>query len=174
MDAQQIDNVRTERLLLDRIKSLDFEHLRALHSHPEVMAMLGGVRPSEFTESEIANITKGWVQHGFGPWIMREVISSRFVGMGGLFRANIEDIPEVVIGYMLMPEFWGQGLATELARASVHIGLSVLMFSSLVSYTVPANLPSRRVLEKVGLSFERHFEDKGGVRQDLYRVTRAT
>jgi len=168
-----IDELRTKHLTLRRISSLDVEIVRALHSESRVMAMIGGTRPVEFTQSEVEKMSQHWAQHGFGPWIVRDAISNRFVGIGGLFQARIEETQEIELGYMLIPEFWGQGLATEVARASVHIGFSILNLPSLVSFAVPTNLPSLRIMEKLGFAFERDFRDKNGVPQVLYRLVPA-
>ena len=120
---QSVDEIRTERLQLSRISTLDFENERTLHSNAQVMAMVGGVRSAEFTRSEVKKKLEHWVNHGFGIWMAREAISNHFVGAGGLFCARLEEIAEIEIGYLLMPEFWGRGFATELAHArAMRIG----------------------------------------------------
>jgi RimJ/RimL family protein N-acetyltransferase len=171
---QPIDEIRSERLTLSRIRSLDVENLTSLYSDSEVMATLGGSWTAGQTEVEIEKLLQHWAQHGFGPWMARESISTRLVGITGLLQIVLEEIAEVHVGYVLAREFWGQGLATEMARASAHAGLSILNLPSLISFTLPTNLASRRVMEKVGFSFERNFTDKKGVPQVLYRLTRAT
>jgi ribosomal-protein-alanine N-acetyltransferase len=97
---QRIGEVRTERLILQRIGSLDVENMRSLHGDPNVMAALGGIRTAAQTQAEVESLSKHWAQHGFGPWIVREAISNRFVGMGGLHRVSIEEVAEIAIGYM--------------------------------------------------------------------------
>ena len=54
-----------------------------------------------------------------------------------------------------MPEFWGQGLAAEMSREALRLGFEVVGRASIVSFTMPTNLRSRRVMEKVGLRYER-------------------
>ena len=80
---------------------------------------------------------------------------SQFVGRGGLRRVVIDGKDEVEVGYGLMPEFWGQGLATELAVASVRVGFEVLKLPDVVSFTLPTNKKSRRVMEKAGFQYEK-------------------
>jgi RimJ/RimL family protein N-acetyltransferase len=72
---------------------------------------------------------------------------------------------QVEVGYGLMSEFWGQGLATELARESLRIAYTVIHLPEVVSFTLPTNLASRRVMEKIGLHY-----DKDTVYADLPHV----
>lgn len=170
---QIIDELRTERLILDRISSHDIENVASLYGDYEVMSMLGGSWTLAQTQVEVKKQSQHWTKHGFGPWIVRHAISNRFVGLSALLQERIEESTEVHIGYVLMREFWGQGFATELARAITDVGFSVVNCPSLVCYTVPTNLRARRVVEKAGFSFERNFSDKKGVPQVLYRLTQA-
>ena len=70
-----------------------------------------------------------------------------------------------------MSAFWGMGLATELARESVRVGFAVLGRAELVSFTLPTNLRSRRVMEKAGFRHERDFA-WAGLPHVLYRLRR--
>jgi hypothetical protein len=75
------------------------------------------------------------------------------------------------VGYGLAAAFWGQGLATELARKSVWVGFETLGLSELVCFTLPTNGRSRRVMEKSGFRYERAFEH-AGLPHVLYRLRR--
>jgi RimJ/RimL family protein N-acetyltransferase len=79
---------------------------------------------------------------------------------------------EVEVGYGIVPEFWGQGMATELARESVRVGFAVLGRADLVSFTLPTNQKSRRVMEKAGFRYERDVEH-AGLPHVLYRLRQA-
>ena len=85
----------------------------------------------------------------------RDAATSRFVGRGGLRHTVVEGKPDVEVAYGLMPEFWGRGLATELARESVRVGFVDLQLADLVSFTLPTNRASQRVMEKAGFRYER-------------------
>jgi RimJ/RimL family protein N-acetyltransferase len=87
--------------------------------------------------------------------VARYLSDRRFVGRGGLRRVVIDGKEEVEVGYGLVPEFWGRGLATELAVASVRAGFDVLKLPDIVSFTLPTNNKSRRVMEKVGFQYEK-------------------
>ena len=83
--------------------------------------------------------------------------TGRFIGRGGLQRLPVDGREQIEVGYGLMSEFWGQGLATELAAESVRVAFEVLQLPELVCFTLPTNLASRRIMEKVGFRYERDF-----------------
>jgi RimJ/RimL family protein N-acetyltransferase len=78
---------------------------------------------------------------------------------------------EVEVGYGLVAEFWGQGLATEIAAASVQTGFEVLGLPDLVCFTLTTNMRSQRVMEKVGFRYERDGEH-AGLPHVFYRLRR--
>jgi RimJ/RimL family protein N-acetyltransferase len=112
-----------------------------------------------------------WERDGFGWWVARHRPDGRFVGRGGLRRIQIGGREEVELGYGLVADFWGRGLATELARASVRVGFEVMGLPDLVSFTLPTNHKSRRVMEKVGFRYERDGEH-AGLPHVFYRLRR--
>jgi RimJ/RimL family protein N-acetyltransferase len=142
-------------MVLTRMGESDLPDLCRFNKDERVMATLGGVRPEGFTQERLQLHLTHWDQHGFGWWIARDLATSAFVGRGGLRHLIVEDEPVIELGYGLMAEFWGRGLATELAAESVRIGFEVLRFSELTCFTLPTNLGSRRVMEKVGFVYER-------------------
>jgi RimJ/RimL family protein N-acetyltransferase len=95
-------------------------------------------------------------QHGFGRWAVVLKGSARVVGMAGL--KFLPERQEVDLGYRLLPEYWGRGLATEASRASVWYGLDTLRLPRILGLVHPANVRSIRVLMKCGMTFERMIE----------------
>jgi RimJ/RimL family protein N-acetyltransferase len=85
-----------------------------------------------------------WVEHGFGLWMLRHREGGAVIGRAVLRHLDVDGADEVEIGYGFLPEFWGRGLATEVARACV-----------------PTNVTSRRVMEKAGLTYEREISHQG-------------
>ena len=73
-------------------------------------------------------------------------------------RVEIGGSEEAEVGYAIVAERWGEGLATEIAQASVEVGFEQLGLADLVAFTLPTNLASRRVMEKVGFVYERDVE----------------
>lgn len=148
-----IEPRRTARLLLTRMRAQDFDQLHAFHSDPQVMATLGGVRTRDETQRVLDELVAHWEQHGFGYWMAHNRETRAFAGRGGLRRVVLDGRPEVEVGYGFMPECWGQGLATELARESIRVAFEELQLPELVCFTLPTNRASQRVMEKAGFRY---------------------
>jgi RimJ/RimL family protein N-acetyltransferase len=157
----------TKRLVAARLCVADLEALCAMHRDPAVMATLGGMRSSLRTRAFLGKNLRHWDQYGFGLWMFRDRADGCFVGRGGLRHVALHGRPEIEINYALMPTFWGKGLATEIATASVELGRRLGM-PTLVAFALPDNRGSRRVMEKVGFRYERDILYTG-VRHVLYR-----
>jgi ribosomal-protein-alanine N-acetyltransferase len=142
-----------------------------MHTDPRVMATLGGLRSPEELDALHRRLLGTWERDGFGWWVARHRPDGRFVGRGGLRRVQVLGRDEVEVGYGLAAEFWGRGLATELARQSVRVGFEVLGLVELVCFTLPTNSGSRRVMEKAGFRYERDFEH-ANLPHVLYRLRR--
>ena len=151
------DDRQTARLRLTRIAPTDLDDLIRMYADPQVMATLGGVRTTDQVAHYFEQQMTHWEQHGFGFWMMRDINSGQFIGRGGLRYAVVEGQTEIEVGYGLMSEFWGRGLATELARESVRVGIVEMKVPELVCFTLTTNLASRRVMEKAGFRYERDF-----------------
>jgi RimJ/RimL family protein N-acetyltransferase len=169
MQLFPIDELRTARLFLTRMREDDWPDLQRMYLNPRVMATLGGIRAEEQTRELLRRHLSHWQEHGFGWWVAREPATGAFAGRGGLRRMIIGGSEEVEVGYGFLPEFWGRGLATELAAESVRVGFEVLGLSELVSMTLPSNRASRRVMEKVGFRYERDVVH-AGLPHVLYRL----
>ena len=88
------------------------------------MVTLGGVRPPEDIKSFIGRLVGDWDKYGFGWWSARDLATGQFAGRGGPRHVLVEGRDEVEVGYGFMPEFWGRGFATELARESKYASVS--------------------------------------------------
>jgi len=157
------------RLVFERPRAEDLDALAALHADPRVMATLGGVRTRVQTQEFLAQLLAHWEEHGFGLWVVREHSTWRFAGRGGLRRVAIGGADEVELAYALVPELWGLGLATEIARESVRVAFEALGLPDLVCFTLETNLASRRVMEKAGFRYERDLVHAGAPHA-LYRL----
>jgi [ribosomal protein S5]-alanine N-acetyltransferase len=154
-NTQSLDNIRTARLILTRMSKDYLNDLVRMYGDPQVMATLGGVRSPSQTASYLDQQVAHWDQHGFGFWAALDAATGQFVGRGGLRRGMVAGREEVEVGYGLLKEFWGRGLATEIAVASMNAGFTILQQADLVSFTLPTNLASRRVMEKAGFRYEK-------------------
>jgi RimJ/RimL family protein N-acetyltransferase len=157
----------TKRLVAARLCVAHLETLCGMHGDPAVMATLGGIRSPARTRAFLGRNLRHWERYGFGLWIFRDKTDGRFVGRGGLRHVTLHGRPDVEISYALMPTFWGKGLATEIATASVDLS-RCLGIHSLVAFTLPGNRGSRRVMEKVGFGYERDILYTG-IPHALYR-----
>ena len=147
-----IDRRETAHLVLTRLRSDDFDDLHRLHSDPRVMATLGGSRSRNETQRVFDGLLADWRSDGFGYWLARDRHTGHFAGRGGLRRVMIAERPAVEVGYAVCSEFWGRGLATELADESARAAFAELALDGLVAFTLPTNRASRRVMEKVGFT----------------------
>jgi RimJ/RimL family protein N-acetyltransferase len=134
-----------------------------------MMAMLGGIRDEAATSDYLSRNLDHWAEHNFGIWMLRDRQTGAMIGRAVLRHLEIDGHDEVEVGYGFLPQFWGRGLATEIARACVRIGLEELRFPSLVAITLTTNRGSQRVLEKAGLRHERDIMH-AGVPHALFRT----
>jgi [ribosomal protein S5]-alanine N-acetyltransferase len=153
--ASYPERLKTAHLVLTRPTVSDGADLNAMHNDPRVMATLGGLRTPEELEASNQRLLACWTNDGFGWWVARDGRDGQFVGRGGLRRIQIEGRDEVELGYGLAAEFWGRGLAGEIAEASMRAGFELLGLGELVCFTLPTNTRSRRVMEKAGFRYER-------------------
>jgi RimJ/RimL family protein N-acetyltransferase len=146
--------IQTERLLLRRWKEEDREPFYRLNSDPLVMEFM----PARLTRPEsdqlVDRITEHFRERNFGLYAAELRENRSFIGYVGLAVPSFEAsfTPCVEIGWRLSAEYWGRGLATEGARAVVKHAFGELGLDEIVSFTVPENVRSRRVMEKIEMS----------------------
>lgn len=162
---------RTERLLCRRPFAGDAHDYRVLLTNDQVAAWLRPPPLPPFRAGEPeALLTKDvahWETHGFGPWTLIERESGEFVGRAGLAWTQVAGERAVELPWALMPAHWNRGLATEAARAALEAARGVGI-SEVVSLALLENAPSRRVMEKAGLAYDREVEHVG-LPHALYR-----
>lgn len=150
----------TDRLLLRRFTAEDEDHLYTLDNDPAVMRYINGGIPTPRTVI-MEEILPGFLRYdphhpGFGFWAAVLSHSGEFLGWFS-FRPTGNREDEITLGFRLRQAAWGQGYATEGARALVDKGFRELGVQRVVATTYEDNLASRRVLEKVGLRLVRAF-----------------
>jgi RimJ/RimL family protein N-acetyltransferase len=119
-----------------------------------------GLRAERRGAEILAEDIRHWQRESFGPWIFFEATTGSFVGRSGLRRTTVRGRACVELLYVVRPEFWGGGYATEMASIAVAHART-LRLDEVVGFTATSNRASRRVLEKVGLRFEAIFEHAG-------------
>lgn len=145
--------VRTERLWLRPWRDEDVEFLAAMNADARVMEHFPALLSRQETEEQMARLRAHFAQHGWGLWALEVPGVTPFAGFVGLntvpFTAPFT--PAVEVGWRLAPERWGYGYATEGARAALGVAFHQLGLAEVVSFTVPANVRSRRVMERLGM-----------------------
>ena len=149
-----IVEIETERLILRTWQISDRAEFARLNSDFRVMEFMSACLSPAESDLFLDRILEHFRNHGFGLWAVELREERRFIGALGLmvpvFQAHFT--PCVEIGWRLAADYWGRGLATQGARAVAHHAFESLHLESLVSFTAPANLRSRRVMEKIGMT----------------------
>lgn len=147
--------LRTDRLLLRRWRPSDAEPFARMNLDPRVMEHFPALMTREETETAIVRIEDHFAAHGFGFWAIEVPDVASFIGYVGLRRVpwDAPFTPNVEVGWRLAAEHWGNGYAPEAAQASLQFGFDALDLDEIVSFTVPENHRSRRVMEKIGMTF---------------------
>lgn len=172
----------TERLVLRRWRESDYEPFAEMNADPRVMEFMPALLSGTQSDTLIHRISNGFERHGFGLCAAEHRSTGAFIGFIGLSVPTFEAhfTPAVEIGWRLGSAWWGQGLATEGAREILRYAFEEVALPSLVSFTVPANVRSRRVMEKLGMAHDSSDDfDHPGVppghplrRHMLYRLRR--
>jgi ribosomal-protein-alanine N-acetyltransferase len=146
--------LRTERLLLRRWRPDDREPFAAMNADPRVMEHFPKLLTREESDAAATSISERLEERGFGLWAVEVPGVASFIGVIGLAAPKFEAhfTPCVEIGWRLAPEHWGQGYATEGAKAALTFAFEKLGLEEIVSFTVPANVRSRRVMERIGMT----------------------
>jgi RimJ/RimL family protein N-acetyltransferase len=156
-------SLETERLLLRPWRPAeDLDALAALNAAPEVMRFVAPNRPLTRAESaaQLDRFVAHWDEHGYGLWavVPRLEPGAGCIGFAGLAVPSFLPaiLPAVEVGWRLAPAFWGRGLATEAAGASVAFGFERLGLRSIVAVVEVGNARSMRVAEKLGMRASGH------------------
>lgn len=146
----------TERLILRRLTADDAEFMFELLNDPSFIRNIGdrNIRTLDDACAYIVNgPVKSYEKNGFGLFLIVLKETNESIGMCGLIRR--ETLEDVDIGYALLPRFWFKGYAVEAARATKAYAKNVIGLKRIVAIVDPANEASIRVLEKIGLRYEK-------------------
>jgi len=150
------DTITTGRLLLRRWRDSDRLLFQAMNADPRVMEFMPALLSPADSDALIGRAQAHFDRHGYGPFAAELLENQAFIGFIGLSIPNFDApfMPAVEVGWRLAFDCWGRGFATEGARAVVRYGLEELGLNGLVSFTVPGNVRSRRVMEKLGMTHD--------------------
>ncbi len=160
--------LETERLLLRRLHTDDAEFILDLLNQPSFLRYIGDKEVRNVADA-IQYIQAGpiasYERFGFGLYLVELKESGESIGMCGLLKRDT--LPDVDVGFAFLPSYWSRGYAFESADAVMNYGREVLELRRIVAITSPDNEASIRLLEKIGLRFERMIklsEDQPEVR----------
>jgi RimJ/RimL family protein N-acetyltransferase len=150
------DALRSERLLLRPWRESDRLPFRELNADPRVMEFMPELLTAEASDALLNRAQEHFSRHGFGPFAVELLDSGSFIGFIGLSVPAFDApfMPAVEIGWRIAFEHWGKGLASEGARAALGFGFNDVGLEQVVSFTAPANLRSRRVMETLGMTHD--------------------
>lgn len=143
----------TERILMRQFNENDMEELYEIVKKNEVGQWLGlgkGMTIDE-TKDYLDKIISHWTTHNFGVWAIINLSNDEIIGHCG-FR-HIDDTEDIEIIYLLDPEYWGHGFATEAGKAAIQYALRILKVNNLTARVRNNNSKSKNVIDKLGFRF---------------------
>lgn len=168
--------VETERFFLREILPTDIDGMFELDADPEVHRYLGNkpVTSREQSKEMIDFIRQQYIDNGIGRWAIIDKKTNDFIGWTGLkfiteWTNNHKDFYDV--GYRLIKRYWGQGIATETAKASLTYAFNTLQTNQVYAMAAVENLGSNKILQKIGLTFIESF-DLDGINVNWYKIER--
>ncbi len=176
--AHDLPVLRTPRLLLREWRDSDRAPFAAMNRDPDVMRYFPGPVEREASDAFADRLAQLHGSAGFTMWVVEVVRSERgatpFAGFTGLMPPTFDPPflhtePCVEVGWRLWPQWWGMGIATEAARASVAFGFDDLRLPEILSFTVVANAPSRAVMERIGMHPDGEFDHPRSAPDDSWR-----
>lgn len=158
-----LPEIETPRLTLRRLHFDDAPFLVLLLNQPSFLANIGdrGVRNIQDAHRYLREGPLAMYERcGFGLWHVARRSDGAAIGMCGLLRRD--NLPDVDVGYALLPEFWGSGYAFEAVSATLQHAARRFALTRVIAVVSEGNAASIRVLEKAGMQFERMVSMKAG------------
>ena len=176
MGERKIDTevVRTARLIGRRPEPGDGDAYVRIYGDPRTPEELwpASLRTPDHARATLDKFIAHWERWGFGLWTVT-LPDGEIIGQAGAQHTTVAGRHEVELGWFIDPDHWNQGYATEMAREAVRVAFDELGLDNVVSFTVDRNAPSRAVMEKLGMTYERDIEHSG-LPHVLYRLSRDT
>ncbi len=149
------EEIETCRLQLRHFTPNDADDLYRIYSQPDLFKYMSNDKPLlwEQARAVINSLTENWQQHQFGVWAVVYKNHQELIGHCGF--KFLENTKEIQIGYILLKSYWNMGLGTEAAKASLEYAFEIANLERIVAVAKPENIASRRVMEKVGMKYEK-------------------
>jgi RimJ/RimL family protein N-acetyltransferase len=164
--------LQTDRLLLQPHQPGDWQAFHRLAEDSRVMRYItGGIPfPPERSRAFVARQQAHLVAHGYCRWKITLPETGEYLGFCGAEHKVLdgETVPE--IGWWIAPEYWGKGYASEAAHAAFGHLWNQVRVGRITSCAFPDNAPSIRIMQKIGLSFEKEFLEPSPLSEDSFRL----
>ena len=149
----------TDRLQALPVTVEDVPVFQRLWGDERVAQTPGGIRTSRQVQETVVAAVDHWLLHGFGRWVLRAGTTN--IGTVKLATWHGRGRSEVELGYAVLPEYWGLGYATEGGAGALQYAATRLGLREVVAFTLPANLRSLAVMERLGFADEQHLTLSG-------------
>ncbi len=172
------DELRTPRLSLRAWRDADHEPFAAMNADPNVMRWFPSTADRAVSDAGVARFDALHVERGFTGWAVEVLDSERgpapFVGFVGLVPPSFDPpfshgLPCVEIGWRLAADWWGLGIASEAAAAALRYAFDVARLPEVVSFTVPPNIASQKVMQRIGMRYDGVFDHPRAQPGDWWR-----
>lgn len=152
--------VRTDRLLLRRWRDADRAPFAAMGADPEVMRYFPSLLSRDDSDALAGRADASFDTRGYGLWALEHRGSGAFLGFTGLapMPEGVPGAGGVEVGWRLARQAWGQGYATEAAKAALAFAFDELGQGEVNSITAVLNAPSRAVMVRLGMTLSDEFE----------------
>ena len=159
----------TARLLLRAPTAADLDVVQLIHGDPRTQRYNPA---SPDSRESCRQRLLGWIEHwrdqGFGYWVVCDRTQpERVLGFGGVMHSRFGERSGLNLYFRFIVEAWGQGYASEMAGAALHLAFRVLGKAQVIGLVRPDNLPSRRALERLGLTRDGELDDFPGLPPSL-------
>lgn len=153
-EKPQMPTFESDRLLLRGWREDDVPHWVAMGADSRVMRFFPGTYEAERATTMARAFRDRLEADGYGWWVLEAKDVSPFVGVIALQPVPFEAAftPALEVGWRLKPEYWGRGYATEGAALALRFGFDVLDLDEIVAMTAAVNLPSQRVMQRLGMT----------------------
>ncbi len=152
--------ITTPRLLLRPWQKTDLKAMAEINADARVMEFFPSTQTEEQTKAFIGRQHLQQQERGYCYFAAELKETGRLIGFIGISYQDYDAhfTPCVDIGWRLHPDVWGQGLATEGAKACLDFAFNELKLPKLVAVAVQQNTPSTRVMEKIGMAYDSTFD----------------
>ena len=167
----QTEPLETDRILLRPFTESDLDALALLMGNAEVMRFsLVGAISREESAGVLSRFMATYAEHGYGMFAVQQKSVGTVVGYCGFLRQVIREQTELEIAFRLLPDIWGQGIATEAARLVRDYGLRTLGLSRLICIIDPRNHAAIHVAQHIGMTFREEYFYREDLFVHLYEV----